>query len=182
MKTKYQLMMMMLFQISLLYSQIISKENISRDQINISFSLISTNTHRGGGGFSVEYFSPQWNRSGLGIRSHFGFFGYENSAGTIVESNSIAVLPMVRFFPVDDVYLEGAIGIIHDENEVYALHGSTLAFFQLIHSAGFGYAIHYSPKISAMISTQSLSVRGRGFTPLVEHQFLINVGVSIRIL
>ncbi len=147
----------------------------------IGFTLISTNLERGGGGFSLEYYYTLSEEFRLGAKALYGFYGYEFRGKQNVQSNSLSLMPSLRFFVLEDLFVDFDAGLCREGSDIMRERSGALNN-HVVHSIGGGYAINYSPKISALIGVRSLTVRGKDLDGIAEHQFIVNVGVVIRIL
>lgn len=152
-----------------------------RHSTGIGFTLISTNLERGGGGFGAEYFYMITEEFRLGAKALYGFYGYEYRGKQNVQSNSLSLMPALRFFVLEDLYIDFDAGMYREGSDIMRERSNALNN-HLAHSIGAGYAINYSPKISALIGVRSFTVRGKDLDGIVEHQFIVNVGVAIRML
>jgi hypothetical protein len=153
----------------------------TRHAVDIGFTLISTSLQRGGGGFGLNYYCTMSDEFRVGLKGHYGFYGYEKIPGQNAQANSISLMPSIRLFLLEDVYADIDAGLYREESDIIRSKSGTLNN-HFAYAFGFGYAIHYSPKISALIGVRSYSVRGKGYDPYVEHQFMVSVGVTIRIM
>lgn len=178
---KSKLFFALFFGIVILHSQQNNWNAVTRHSTGIGFTLISTNLERGGGGFGLEYYYTLSEEFRLGAKAQYGFYGYQNNAKENVEANSISVMPSLRIFLQEDLYADLDVGIYRESSGIMQ-ERSRLLNNHLSHAVGAGYAIHYSPKISVLIGVRSLTVRGKDFDSIAEHQFMVCVGVAIRIL
>lgn len=147
----------------------------------VGFTLISTSLERGGGGIGIEYFYTLTEEFRIGSKAHYGFYGYVNSAGENAQANSLSLMPSMRIFLQKDLFVDLDAGLYREESDIMRERSNALNN-HLVHAISAGYAIHYSPKISALIGVRSLTVRGKDLDGIVEHQFTVTVGVAIRIL
>lgn len=147
----------------------------------IGFTLISTNLDRGGGGLSLEYYYTLSEEFRLGAKALYGFYGYEFRGKQNVQSNSLSLMPSLRFFVSEDLFVDFDAGLYREGSDIMRERSSALNN-HMVHSIGAGYAINYSPKISALIGVRSFTVRGKDLDGIAEHQFMVCVGVAIRIV
>lgn len=153
----------------------------TRHAVDVGFTLINTSLKRGGGGIGVNYFYTKSEEFLFGMKAHYGFYGYEKTPGQTAQANSISLMPSVRVYLLEDIYTDIDIGLYREESDIIRSKSSAVNN-HFAYAVGAGYAIHYSPKISALIGIRSYSVRGKGYESYVEHQFMVNVAVTVRIM
>lgn len=161
------------------YAQEGGVNTASRHSTGIGFTLISTNLDRGGGGFGAEYYYTYSELFRIGVKGEYGFYGYEYRGVQNVQSNSLSLFSSLRCFVADDVYADIDAGIYREGSDIMREKSGVLNN-RFVYALGCGYAIHYSPKISALIGVQSLFVRGKDVDSIVERQFTVRIGLMFR--
>ena len=181
MTSKFFSVPMLSLVVSVLYCQQNDWNAVTPHTTGIGFTLISTNLERGGGGFGLEYYYTLSEEFRLGARAQYGFYGYVSARGENVQTNSLYFMSSVRFFIQDDLFVDFDVGLYREESDIMR-ERSGVPNNHVAHAMGAGYAINYSPKISALIGVRSFTIRGKDLDGIAEHQFMVNVGVAIRIL
>ncbi|MHB1048614.1 MAG: hypothetical protein ACYC09_00940 [Bacteroidota bacterium] len=181
MSSKLYAVLIVAFATGTLFSQQNEWDAVSPHTMGIGFTLISTDIERGGGGIGLDYYYTVSEEIRLGIKTHYGFYGYVNNDQNNVQANSMSLMPSMRIFLQDDVFADIDAGI-YRENSGIMRERSRQLNNHFSYAIGIGYAIHYSSKVSALIGIRSLTVRGYEFDLNVEHQFNVYIGVAIRIL
>lgn len=167
--------------VSVLYCQQNDRNVVTPHTTGVGFTLISTNLERGGGGMNLEYYYTLSEEFRLGAKAVYGFYGYEYRGKQNVQSNSLSIIPSLRFFVSEDLFIDFDAGLYREGSDIMRERSNTLNN-HMAHSIGAGYAINYSPKISALIGVKSFTVRGKDLDGIAEHQFMVCIGVAIRIV